>query len=189
MNLLRTIAFPIFALFFYLNGISLFSVEISEKTLYVQEAKVLFTSTTDEETIKGIGKKAKGTISLSENKFEITIDVSDWKTANKLQTRHMHDNYIESETFPTITYSGTIQSFKKETGEAQLIGDLQFHGVTKKNFQTTGKLTAKNGDYFYTSEFIINLKEFKIEIPKLLFLKVNENIKVQTEFLLGGKQN
>ena len=173
---------------FFLFCISVYSTELKEENFSIAETKILFTSETSEETIKGIGKIAKGNISMKEKTFQVEIDLSDWKTNNKLQTNHMHDNYLETEKFQTAYYSGKIISYSNTTGEAELVGTLKLHGIEKKEFVTKGKLLKKDSGYIYSSEFTINLKDFKIDVPKLLFLKISENITVKTSFNLKAEK-
>jgi polyisoprenoid-binding protein YceI len=166
----------------FLFCISIHTTELKDEKFSIAETKIIFTSETSEETIKGIGKLATGNISIKEKTFLIEIDLSDWKTNNKLQTNHMHDNYLETEKFPKANYQGNILSYNNTTGEAELSGLLKLHGVEKKDFKTKGKLIKKGNAYIYTSEFILNLKDFKIDVPKLLILKLSENIKVNCTF-------
>ncbi len=172
--------------FILLFIIVLNSTEVKEKILIVRDGKILFTSIKDEETIKGIGKQASGKIDFSLRKFSVKFDLTDFRTSNSLQTKHLHDNYLETEKFPIASYEGEIKSYNKESGESELNGTLQMHGVSKKDFITKGILKKTKEGYFFESEFIINLNDFKIEVPKLLILKINENIQAKTSFNLGG---
>lgn len=173
---------------FILVSFPIFSTEIKEKNLNVKEGKILFSSNKDEEMIKGIGKLAFGKILFQDKKFLVKFDLKDFKTTNFLQTKHLHDNYLETEQFPDSVYEGEIKSYDPKTGETELIGIMRIHGESKKDFFTKGKLTRSKENYLYESEFQINLKDFKIEIPKLLILKINEIIQVKTNFILVGAE-
>lgn len=172
---------------FYLILITVLnSTEVKEKILTVKDGKILFTSIKDEETIKGIGKLASGKIDFQNKKISVKFDLSDFRTTNSLQTKHLHDNYLETEKFPIASYEGEIKSYNPSSGESVLNGVMQIHGVSKKDFLTKGILKKTKDGYFFESEFLINLNDFKIEIPKLLILKINENIQAKTSFNLGG---
>jgi polyisoprenoid-binding protein YceI len=167
-------------LFFVL---SLQATEIKEADLNIHSGKIIFTSEAKEETLKGIGKQISGNISMKDKTFSVVIDLTDWKTNNRLQTIHMHENYLESEKFPQAIYKGTFV-YNSSTGEAELTGVMKIHGVEKSNFTTKGKMISKSGEYNYSTDFIIKLKDFQIDIPKLLVLKLSEEIKVSIQAVL-----
>ena len=166
--------------FFFFLFYSINATEIKETELNIHSGKITFVSEAKEETLKGIGKQISGTISMKDKTFSVVIDITDWKTNNRLQTIHMHDNYLESEKFPQALYKGTFV-YNPSTGEADLTGVMKIHGVEKSNFITKGKMVLKSGEYNYSTDFVIRLKDFQIDVPKLLILKLSEEIKVNIQ--------
>ena len=170
----------------------LLSTEIKEEHLTVTSGKIIFLSEAPQETIKGVGKQivqyaekiAQEDIFFKEKKVKIAIDLTDWKTNNRLQTSHLHDNYLETETYPKATFDGNIQSYDPQTGDVTAIGTITLHGKTKKDVSIKGKVTATDSGYSLACEFSINLKDYSIEVPKLLILKVNEIVKLEVKLEL-----
>ncbi len=176
----RIIPIILIALFF----IQLNATEIKENQLTVKSGKIIFLSEAPQETIKGIGKQISGDILFKEKKVTITIDLTDWKTNNKLQTSHLHENYLETEKFPKATFDGVIQSYDNKTGDVVVLGSLDLHGVIKKDFSIKGKVAATDSGYSLVCEFTVNLKDFSIPVPKLLILKVSETVKLEAKLEL-----
>lgn len=93
---------------------------------------------------------AKGTLSLDPDKVErstlkVTIDAASISTGfARLDTHLKSADFLEVETYPTITFNSTSV---KKTGEdtADVVGDLTIHGVTKSVTLKT-KLTHR-GDH------------------------------------------
>ncbi|HMV41428.1 MAG TPA: YceI family protein [Leptospiraceae bacterium] len=165
------------------------AVEIKESQLTVTSGKITFLSEAPQETIKGIGKQISGEILFKEKKVKIIIDLTDWKTNNKLQTSHLHENYLETEKFPKAEFDGIIQSYDSKTGDVSVIGSIQLHGVTKKDVSIKGKVTSGEGGYSLVSSFSINLKDYSIEVPKLLILKVSETVNLEVKLELKPIKN
>ncbi|MCB1179146.1 MAG: YceI family protein [Leptospiraceae bacterium] len=176
INLFISLIFPL--------GLS--SIEIKEKQLKIKSGKIIFISEAPRENIKGIGKLISGRINVLEKKLSIEINLKDWRTSNKLQTSHLHENYLETDKFPNSIYEGKIESINSD-GKVVTIGKLNLHGVTKENVKIERQIIKKENSYVYESNFIIKLSDYKIKIPKLLILKVNEEIKINTNFILEGE--
>jgi len=180
----------IYFLFFILTFVlPLLPTEIKEKHLTVTSGKIIFLSEAPQETIKGVGKQISGDVFFNEKKVKISIDLTDWKTNNRLQTSHLHDNYLETETYPKATFDGNIQSYDSKTGDVTVLGTITLHGKTKKDVSIKGKVTATDSGYSLSCEFFINLKDYSIEIPKLLILKVSEMVKLEVKLELKNETN
>ncbi len=172
----------LFCLVFIFTNIN--ATEIKEEHLTVASGKIIFLSEAPQETIKGVGKQISGDIHFKEKKVSISIDLTDWRTNSKLQTSHLHDNYLETEQFPKAVFEGTIQSYDSKTGDVTVVGSINLHGITKKDVSIKGKVSASDGGYSLVCDFSINLKDFSIKVPKLLILKVSEIVKLEVNLIL-----
>ena len=92
----------------------------------------------------------------------------------------MHDNYLETQLFPIAKFIGIVDSIK-ENGEIKATGTLELHGLKKENLTLTGTIQKVNDQYEQLSYFTIKLSDFGIQIPKLLFLKLNQMIQVKVK--------
>ena len=126
---------------FFLASTSLFS---QTKIWKVTDGKMYFKSETEIETIQGDGGRVTGTLDLSTKKILIEISLFDLKTPNRLQTSHMHDNYLETPLFPIARFEGMVESIK-DSGEVKAKGVLDIHGKKKGKFCYHWNLRKKRG--------------------------------------------
>jgi len=149
----------------------------------ISETKILFLSETELETTKGKGTRATGKIDFGSKTSRIEIDLTDFRTPNKLQTSHMQENYLETDSFPSAIWEGQLLEWNPKERKGILEGNLNLHGVTKSKVRIPfqGKDTKEGIETL--SEFVVDLRDHKIEIPKLLILKLNPEIKIKATFV------
>lgn len=159
-------------------------LEFPESKLRLSSARIYFRSVAPQETIYGSGRIASGEVDPSNKTVSISIDLRDFRTANRLRDSHLHDNYLETEEFPTARYDGRILDFDPDSGKVKTVGRLLLHGKEKNDFLIEGILSKNPEGFSYTADFPIYLNDFSIEIPTLLSLKLNEKIEIKTIFQL-----
>lgn len=159
-----------------------------------QENLVKFISKAPLESFEGVTDKIDGYIlwegddpvNRSEIYFEVELSTLD--TGIGLRNRHMRDNYLETQKYPFAILSAKLVSVEKiaETNalQVQLTGTMEIHGQ-KKDMKITGVVTAlADGGYRVNSGFRITLGDFKIKVPKLMFMKINEEIQIELDFFV-----
>ncbi|MCZ8158083.1 MAG: YceI family protein [Leptospira sp.] len=174
---MRSLLFIFFAIFYLYSN--LYS---SPNQWKVTSGKVYFKSETDLETITGNGEVISGYLDLVSKKIKIEVPLGNIKTSNKLQTSHLHDNYFEIDKYPVAIFEGDVAEIK-QSGEVKAIGSLTLHGIKKENVTISGNLEKTQLGLEQISYFTINLKDHNIEVPKLVFLKVNPIIQVKVKIL------
>ena len=71
--------------------------------------KVKFVSDAPLEIIKAESEKLTGIIDFASNSFAFTVNLKSFECFNSaLQKEHFHENYLESEDYPAITYTGKV---------------------------------------------------------------------------------
>ncbi|WP_167882299.1 YceI family protein [Leptospira langatensis] len=148
------------------------------------QGKTIFRSVAPQEEIYGRGDNVSGEVDPVSKSVHVRIDLGDLSTGNRLRDSHMHDNYLETTLFPFASFTGKIDSYDPASGKTKLSGSLVLHGQTKENFIIEGTLSSEGNSLRFVSSFAIFLKDFHIEIPSLLILKLNEKIEIKTDFLL-----
>jgi len=100
---------------------------------------------------------------------------------NALMENHFNENYMESTKYPIDTFRGkineTVNYSKEDAYSVTASGMLLIHGLQKAE-TIKGILTIKGGVIHLQSEFFVHAADFKIEVPKLVFEKIAEEIKV-----------
>ncbi|MBM9502351.1 YceI family protein [Leptospira sp. 201903071] len=172
---------------FTISGTDLLS-EKKTKELVVKEANVQFLSEAPQETIRGTVSKVEGSANLDTKKVVIRVDLNALKVPNRMMNNHMHENYLETEQHPIASFAGVITKWDLKSKTVEIEGEIGLHGITKKNVKIQGTIEEKEKDFLIRSNFEILLTDFKIEIPKLVVLKLNEKIRIETNILWQNKE-
>ena len=94
---------------------------------------------------------------------------------------HFNENYMESTKFPLASFRGKINEKIDYTRDGVYpvtsTGKFALHGVEKIE-TIKGTLTVKDQVIHLDAGLMVHTADFKIEIPKLVFSKIAEDIKV-----------
>jgi len=168
-------------------------------TLYGQEKETSLFKTSDGyakikseaplEIISAETSALKGILNPSAQTFAFQLEVTSLKGFNSaLQQEHFYENYMETEVYPTAEFSGKIveQIDFKSSGNYQIRakGILNIHGVTQERIINC-QLNIADKKITVTSDFIVNLADHNITIPKLVYQKIAEEIKVTIKATLN----
>jgi polyisoprenoid-binding protein YceI len=114
--------------------------------------------------------------------FAATIAVGSFQGFNSpLQQEHFHENYMESETYPKATFVGKILTpftSGTEPFKLQVKGKLNIHGVEKNRIIEVECRWLENGNLSAEARFIVPLEDHDIEIPRIVYRKIAEEIQV-----------
>jgi polyisoprenoid-binding protein YceI len=122
---------------------------------------------------------ADGRIDVSgEPRIRIELPVENLKSGKKLEDAEMLRR-IDARRFPRI--SGETTELKETNGGYRIRGDLTFHGVTR---QVEGEVTISVPDersLVIEGEQIFDIRDFGVEPPKILMLKVHPDVRVRVQ--------
>lgn len=185
----------------------------------IKNIKMLFLFTTVFVTVgsveaqnKYIDKKGKLTFEASEELFEpvkatnesvtvilntVTNEVASlaliksFRFKNSLMEEHFNENYIESETYPKVTFKGKLLDFNfskltKNATEATVDGKIELRGKEKK-IRTALKIWKIDDSIVIQGAFIVTPADFDIEIPSIVKNKIAKEILVSLDFKLSQK--
>ncbi len=162
---------------------------------------VTFTSKAPLETIVGRTAEIKGFVTLDPDDIAGTaqaafeVNLASLKTGINLRDKHMKEQYLETDKYPTAVFKMTGVSNASENVlkdntviEFTAQGDFTMHGVTKemsipiavkymkKSEQTQARLP---GDLLQiTAEFYLLLSDFHIKRPQFIILKLDDRQKI-----------
>ncbi|MCP4292485.1 MAG: YceI family protein [bacterium] len=149
------------------------------------ESEIIFKSKAPLEKFDGKTKKLSGFFEADLSNLvgpvtlEVEIDLASFDTGKKKRNKHMRENHLETEKFPSSWFrAGSIKSSSKPslvTGESVSIvlsGELDLHGVRKAH-EVTLKLTrTDDGAVTIEGEFQVKLSDHDIKRPKFLVMKL-----------------
>jgi len=133
---------------------------------------------------EGAGFGADSNFTNSEIYFEVELAGLD--TGIGLRNRHMRDNYLETDLFPYAFYHGKITNVVLDSVNYYTItseGIFSVHGV-ERALSISALVSTTDTDLRVYCEFDLNLTDYNIDIPSLMFLKINETIHLFLDYYL-----
>lgn len=139
-----------------------------------------FESKASIESFKGISKNLAGQLSIPDSTLDFYLDLNTIATGITLRDRQMRENFLETETFPFAEFTGkfyTAIDLSSESPQKVFVrGDFKIHGVTKQ-LDVVATLTPKGRNSLTaTASWPLKLSDFGIEVPSLLFYRLNETL-------------
>lgn len=176
------------------------------KTFTVDDARnvLTFESKAPLEKIVGTTNQIKATLQVDPNdilktKAHFEVDLASMKTGIGLRDQHMREKYLETGTYPKavlkidkITQASSKRLLDQEPVTVDAEATLKLHGVSRKITLKGVKVTYLKeseatrqkmpGDLLHIEgAFTIRLPDYKVKVPKMLLLKLDENIKVNVD--------
>jgi polyisoprenoid-binding protein YceI len=155
-----------------------------------EESKVHFFSDAPLEDIEANGKDVKGLLDVSKNQFSIKMAIKSFQFEKELMQEHFNENYMESTKYPNSTFKGNLEGSYDlaKDGEYNITaeGELEIHGVAQKR-KIPVNIKVKDGKVSLISKFKVKIEDHKIEVPKMLFQKIAEEVEVTIESALKVK--
>jgi polyisoprenoid-binding protein YceI len=144
---------------------------------------VRFTSSVPLHTFDGKSSHLVGRISLVDSTVDFYVDLTTLKTGIGKRDKDMRKT-LETNDYPFAEFFGRLISpFDASTGAVQpaiVVGDFAIHGVTRP-IEVQGTLTRNDQGLLVSAAWTINLKDYNIEPPSLLIMKVDELQQVRIE--------
>jgi polyisoprenoid-binding protein YceI len=131
------------------------------------------------------GGLARGSTAGSE--FYLEVDLGSVDTGIGLRNRHMRDNYLETDRYPYATFSGVFAGVDEgDDGWTRVTGsgDLGIHGVSRTRDIVCEVAPAGSG-FRARCSFEVLLSDFDIEIPKVMFMKLANEIRLELDFYVA----
>ncbi|CAG5071614.1 hypothetical protein DYBT9623_03608 [Dyadobacter sp. CECT 9623] len=146
-----------------------------------------FSSETPLENINAENKKSQVILNSANGEIAIRMNMREFVFPNKLMQEHFNENYIESDKYPTATFSGKMDNapdFSKDGQyDVSAKGKFTVHGVTKER-TLKGKLKVEGEKITLSSNFEVPLTDHNIEVPQVVFVKIAQVIQVKADYVL-----
>jgi len=176
----------ILALLFLISGIE----TVAQQDLYsIHKSRIDFRSDAPLELIQAASESLQGVIDLEKRTFAFSIKMESFKGFNSpLQQEHFYENYMETKTYTVSKFEGKIieQVDFSQDGNFTIRakGKLTLHGVEQERIIKV-QLRIVKGVIYADAIFTVLLQDHNITIPKVVFQKIAEEIKVvvKAEFI------
>lgn len=152
-----------------------------------KENLIKFISDAPIEEFEGITNNIDGYINLpsfeqlNESQIYFEVDLETLDTGIGLRNRHMRENYLETDIFRYAFFDGVFNSAKLISDNeynVTVFGRINIHGI-EKEISISGILIKNGKQLSIETSFEISLTDFQIDVPELMFMKINEIIKVE----------
>jgi len=138
------------------------------------------------EEVKATNKAVTAILNTENGEFAALALVKAFRFKNALMEEHFNENYAESDDYPKAIFKGKIDGFV--IGKSSSIdGELSFHGKSKTYKDIRIQTKTDGEDIIMSGEFVANVSDFDIKIPKLVSNKLSEEAKINFEFRLKKK--
>lgn len=148
------------------------------------ESTITFFSDAAIEDIAATNKNSSSIFDSSNGNVVFMITIMDFQFDKSLMQEHFNEKYMESDKFPRATFKGKVIGFNIDVTGVQQVsanGTLTLHGQTKE-INVKGSLEKSGNMLFLKSTFMLELEDFKIKIPKLLWQNIAERVEVNVDF-------
>ena len=151
----------------------------------LETGEINFVSDAPLELIKAKNESFQFLIDTAKGEFAISIPISKFIGFNSaLQQEHFFENYMEIDKYQSATFSGKIlDDLYYRNGAFDIIvrGQLNIHGIKKERIIEATCEWVSPGKLRVNSSFTLPLADHNIEIPRIVFQKIAEIIKVDIQ--------
>ena len=151
-----------------------FSPAIQAQQYFTKTASISFFSEAPLEDISAVNTKVSAVYDEETKQLVFQLNVKDFIFPKPLMQEHFNENYLESDKFPKASFSGIVADLIEEDTAT---GTLKIHGVENK-VEVKGSLEKTNDSVIINAIFLIQLKDYKIKIPRVVMYNIAEEIEI-----------
>lgn len=151
--------------------------------------EVKFISDAPIEDFEGVTEKIDGYLFNSDGELKgsevyFEVDLNSVDTGIGLRNTHMRDNYLHTDKYPITHFTGKIYNVKKSGNKYKVKakGVMFIHGVKRDKDIEAELVEDKSGNFRIKSQFVIPISKYDIEVPSLMFQKIDENMDLRLDF-------
>ena len=166
----------------------IFSVSnTTSQQLYTNNGVTTFDGSKESfEPISAVNDKSVSVIDVNKGNIAALIYIKDFEFRLGLMQEHFNENYMDSGKYPKSTFSGVILNFDDKKLENKytnfrIKGEIEIKGI-KKEISTIAKIKKTDDGINLSTTFNIQLSDYNVKIPRLVFKKIDENIKVNLNY-------
>lgn len=151
------------------------------QTYSLADSHISFYSSAPVEDIEAISTKSRSLFDSKTGNIAFVIPISSFEFEKKLMKEHFNEKFMESHQYPEAIFTGILSGYdpeRKGPQQAKAVGDLVIHGV-RQPLETRGTLEFKGEEVLMDAAFPLKVADFEIEIPKLLFYNIAEEVDVK----------
>ncbi|MEB2783056.1 YceI family protein [Algoriphagus persicinus] len=159
------------------------AVQVHCQSMRSTSGYVRFFSSALIEDITAENEKATAIFDPASGEAVFLIPISGFEFRKSLMKEHFNENYLESDKFPEAYFRGKISGYSPGISQSNAVaeGELTIHGVTKP-VKIRGAIRDQGGKIEMQAVFQVVLEDYHIEIPRLMFQNIAEEVEVSIKF-------
>lgn len=146
-------------------------------------SEVSFFSDAPMEDIEAYNKDTKSIFDASSVEIAFVVPIKGFEFKKSLMQEHFNENYLESDKYPDAKFEGKLQGYEagKTAQEVIAKGKLTIHGVTHE-VEVPGSVKENGSGLEMQAVFPIKVADYDIDIPKIVFYNIAEEVEVRVHF-------
>jgi hypothetical protein len=156
--------------------------QAKQETYVCKNARISLYSEAPLENIDATSSQGTSVFNAATGDLVFSMPIRSFRFQKSMMQEHFNENYMESDKYPNATFKGRIQekvdTQKDGTYPVTVTGVLDVHGV-KQNRSIKGTVAVNKGTVSMNSEFMVQCKDHRIDIPQLVFKKIAETIQIK----------
>ena len=150
---------------------------------------VSFYSETSLESIKAVNNQVSCVFDIKTGDIVFQIKMVGFHFKRALMEEHFNEKYIDSEEYPKSTFIGRIHDWspafldRSNTLDVSALGIIEIHGI-KKEINAEGRIRFKQETIDISSEFVLTIADFNIDIPNLVKDKIAKKVQINVDVQL-----
>ena len=176
-------------LFFYWLCASFCFAQVQNYKVIPEQSTLNFDVSAGIHTVHGVSRDFGGTISgdpkdITGAKITIRLNPENFNTENEKRDKVMREKSLEIEKHPFIEFESSsieaaaTQLVANQPADITVNGTLKLHGV-EKNISIPVRVVWDERQISGDATMDVNLDEFKIFRPKVLFFRLHKEVKVR----------
>ncbi|MEX2594371.1 MAG: YceI family protein [Anditalea sp.] len=148
-------------------------------------SETTFFSSAPLEDIKATNTKATSLFNGETGAIAFFVPIKAFQFSKSLMQQHYNERFMESNKYPQATFEGKLTGYDLDVSgvqEALAVGKMTIHGVSR-DVKIKGQFTHGSGRVKMESKFPIKVADYDIDIPKVVFYNIAEEVEVTVLFI------
>lgn len=167
---------------------TLAAAQVAGQDKYIDRSgKASFFSSAPLEDIEAHSEQAVSILDLKSGEIVASMLMRSFNFRKSLMEEHFNENYVESHKYPKATFKGKVTNItaldleKDGKYKLEVSGEITLHGVTRQ-IKTTADAVVAKGSLQAKAVFPLSVKDFDIEVPRLVINNIAEEVEVTVVF-------
>lgn len=163
--------------------VTLFCGEVRAQKYRLSSSEVSFFSEAPMENIEAFSEETKSIFDEANGEIAFILPIKSFSFEKSLMQEHFNENYLESDKYPNARFEGRLVDYDPDKeGEQQVRakGTLTIHGVSQQ-VDVPGTVTRDSSGIGMEANFPVQVADYDIEIPKIVFYNIAEEVEVRVK--------